>query len=372
MAIILQDRNHAASADVADRVISVAFNLSDRNQFRDGQLEDFLRSDAYKTRAARVDAALQRVAALPGVVGIVRSTLGYSTMDLQVVSEDRGTLPRASTPVEVRVESQGPEYFALLDIPIVRGRALAATDTAAAEIPLVIGSDLARELWGGEDVIGRRFDSTGTPRRYVVAGVYDSRRGLGRGSQPIIYAPIASEPAVAYLIRTAGPGAEMIALVRSIIRTDIPQVPIGVLTTLGEAYRVERAEVLTASGAAGGSGLLALLLASIGLHGVVALALGQRRREIGVRVALGARPQQVVRMLFGSGLRLSLAGLVLGLPLSAVALQVAQTQLHLPDVNIALVGAAIALLVIGVASVATWFPARRAASVDPVIALRTD
>ena len=164
----------------------------------------------------------------------------------------------------------------------------------------------------------------------------------------------------------------MIGLVRSIIRTEIPQIPIGVLTTLGEAYRVERAEVLTASGAAGGSGLLALLLASIGLHGVVALALGQRRREIGVRVALGARPQQVVRMLFGSGLRLSLAGLVLGLPLSAVALQVAQTQLRLPDVNIPLVGAAIALLVVGVASVATWFPARRAASVDPVVALRTE
>ena len=105
---------------------------------------------------------------------------------------------------------------------------------------------------------------------------------------------------------------------------------------------------------------------------MVALALGQRRREIGVRVALGARPQQVVRMLFGSGLRLSLAGLVLGLPLSAVALQVAQTQLQLLDVSIPLVGAAIALLVIGVASVATWFPARRAALVDPVIALRTE
>jgi predicted permease len=372
MAIVLQDRNHAASADVADRVISVAFNLSNRNQFSDGQLEDLLRSDAYKIQAARVDSALQRVAALPGVVGIVRSRLGYSTMDLEVVSEDRGTLPRASMPIEVRVESQGPEYFALLDIPIVRGRALVTTDTAGVEIPLVIGSDLARELWGGEDVIGRRFDAMGTPRRYVVAGVYDSRQGLARGSQPVIYAPISAEPAVSYLIRTAGPGAGMIGQVRSIIRTEIPQIPIGVLTTLGEAYRVERAEVLTASGAAGGSGLLALLLASIGLHGVVALALGQRRREIGVRVALGARPQQVVRMLFGSGLRLSLAGLVLGLPLSAVALQVVQTQLQLPDLNIPLVGAAIALLVIGVASVATWFPARRAASVDPVIALRAD
>ena len=208
------------------------------------------------------------MAALPGVVGIVRSSLGYTTMDLTVVPEDRRTLPRASMPVEVRLESKGPEYFALLDIPIVRGRAPMVIDAAAGEIPVVIGNDLARELWGGEDVLGRRFDATGTPRRYIVAGVYDSRRGLGRGSQPVIYAPIAAEPGVGYLIRTAGPGAGMIALVRSIIFVpEIPPVLIGVLTTLGEAYRVERAEVLTASGAAGGSGLLALLLASIGLHG---------------------------------------------------------------------------------------------------------
>ena len=161
MAIVLQDRNHAASADVADRVISVAFNLSDRNQFQDGQLDDLLRSNAYKTQAARVDAALQRVAALPGVVGIVRSSLGYTTMDLTVVPEDRRTLPRASMPVEVRLESKGPEYFALLDIPIVRGRAPMATDTAAGEIPVVIGSDLARELWGSEDVIGKATASRG-------------------------------------------------------------------------------------------------------------------------------------------------------------------------------------------------------------------
>src|SRR5438046_8526800 len=117
-------------------------------------MADVLLSDAYRMRAARVDEALRRMAALPGVVTIVRSAGGSTTMQLTVVAEDRGWLLRASAPVEVRVESPGPGYFALLEIPIVRGRALVATDTLASDIPLVIGSDLARELWGREDVIG--------------------------------------------------------------------------------------------------------------------------------------------------------------------------------------------------------------------------
>jgi ABC-type antimicrobial peptide transport system permease subunit len=115
-----------------------------------------------------------------------------------------------------------------------------------------------------------------------------------------------------------------------------------------------------------------LLLASIGLYGVVALALGQRRRELGIRIALGARPSQVVRMLFASGLRLSVAGLVLGLPLSIIAMRLAAAEMVLPDINIAAVGAAVALGVIAVASIATWLPARHAATVPPLIALRAE
>jgi hypothetical protein len=133
MAIVLRDSARPANADVSERTIRVSFNLVGRNQFRGGQLSDILRSDAYKTQAARVDAALRRVAALPGVVGIVRGPVGHSTMDLTVVSEDRGATPPPATRVAVRVEeTPGPDYFALLEIAIVRGRALAG--------PAVIGA----------------------------------------------------------------------------------------------------------------------------------------------------------------------------------------------------------------------------------------
>jgi predicted permease len=374
-AVVLQEAGRATNADLADRVINVAFALSDRRAFREGELEDVLRGDATRSQLVQIDEALRRVAALPGVFGVVRGTLGTSPLDLQVIPEDQGPLPAAAAPVDVQVESPGPGYFALMELPILYGRALVAADTLEAEIPMVIGSELARELWGRPDVIGKRFEqrrAQGRGQRYVVAGVVDSERDRARGAEPVVYTPLISGAAIAYVIRTTGPAAPVMASLRAIVHTEIPRSPILLLETLGERQRTIRAESLAAGGAAGSAGLLALLLASIGLHGVVALALGQRRREIGVRVALGARPQQVVRMLFGSGLKLSLLGLTLGLPLSAVAMQVAKTRLGLAGVNIALLGAAIALLVIAVASLATWIPARHAARVDVMETLRAE
>jgi ABC-type antimicrobial peptide transport system permease subunit len=127
------------------------------------------------------------------------------------------------------------------------------------------------------------------------------------------------------------------------------------------------------SGVATGGGLLALLLASIGLYGVVALAVRQRHREIGVRVALGARPGQVIATFFLSGIRLSALGVVLGLPLSTVAINfIRSTFTGLLPVNLPLAGLAIAAAVIGVAALASYVPARRAARVDPLAAIRVD
>jgi ABC-type antimicrobial peptide transport system permease subunit len=116
-----------------------------------------------------------------------------------------------------------------------------------------------------------------------------------------------------------------------------------------------------------------LLLASIGLYGLVGLAVRQRNREIGIRVALGARPRTVVRMFFMTGVRLSLLGVVLGLPLSVVALNRTATAFATQlAFNMPVVGAAIVIAVIAVASLASWLPARRAAGVDPLVAIRTE
>jgi ABC-type antimicrobial peptide transport system permease subunit len=120
--------------------------------------------------------------------------------------------------------------------------------------------------------------------------------------------------------------------------------------------------------------VLALLLASLGLYGIISLALRQRTREIGIRIAVGAYPMHVARMFLASGVRVSLVALGLGLPLSIVALQIGLNQgiMIAPDVNPYLIGGVIALLLVGVAAAASWVPARRAARVEPAATLRVE
>jgi ABC-type antimicrobial peptide transport system permease subunit len=178
-----------------------------------------------------------------------------------------------------------------------------------------------------------------------------------------------------YLVRSRGSGTEVIPAIRKLARAEIPDLPIysrGLLT-LRELGDAERTDVLQIASAVSGGGFLALLLASIGLYGVVALAVRQREREIGIRVALGARPRAVVRLFLTGGLRVSLLGVAIGLPMSVAAVYVIASSFaaDLP-VNMPLASAGIAGAVVLVASLASWIPARRAAAVDPILTLKID
>jgi len=220
----------------------------------------------------------------------------------------------------------------------------------------------------------KRVEAVG-PMTGVIVGVFDTTGTPLRGAGRIYTAAGARWSKDAYLIRTRGPGAAVIPPIRQLARTMIPDIPIygNGLATVEQLDRIERKEMLQLSAGATGAGLLALLLASIGLYGVVALAVRQRHREIGVRVALGALPRQVITLFFLSGVRLSALGLILGLPLSVAALYMIASQFadYVP-LNMPLVGVAIAVVVIGVAALASWIPARRAATVDPLVAIRTE
>ena len=155
---------------------------------------------------------------------------------------------------------------------------------------------------------------------------------------------------------------------------EAPDLPLTSVSTLASIEAGERRSLLSAIAAAGGSGALALFLAAIGLYAVVAFAVGQRVREIGIRTALGADRRQVVRMFVLRGLRLSLVGLLLGLTLSVLvirAMALSRGEALEPGNRFPL-AALIAVIVVGVALLATWVPARRAAHIDPSVALRTE
>ena len=332
-------------------------------------------------RVERVAGVMERVAGLPGVDEVMPQSTAFDIGDWRVHSADRGTGPRAQETVRAHLEGAAPGYLTFQGLRVVRGRDLLPADTLGrGMMAVVVASDFARSFWGAEDPIGRRLEMTSRRftnemRAAVVVGVFDTTGAPLRGAGRVYTADGSRWRKDVYLVRTRGPGTAVIPAIRQLTRTELPDVPIygNGIATLAQLDRIERNEVMQISAGATAGGLVALLLASIGLYGVVALAVRQRHREIGVRVALGARPQQVIRMFFVSGVRLSMLGTLLGLPLSVVALYVIASQFaESMPLNMPLVGAAIAVSVIGVASLASWIPARRAAVVDPLVAMRAE
>jgi predicted permease len=330
-------------------------------------------------KAAAVTRLAERLRRTPGVVTVLPSPTQAQTATLAVRKEDRGSLGRASDPIPVDMMLSTVGYFDLIGVPLLRG-----TDAPPADSgwTTVISSDLAHALWGESDPIGKRFQQTvpglPAPHDLVVTGVYDSRHLESGKTSARIYRPVKNWTAFAYLIRTAGPAAAFTDSIGRIAREELPTTPIDRPVTFAqidaEAMRGDRTGQLAVTGIIS----LVLLLASIGLYGIVALSVGQRRREIGVRMALGARSGQVVGLFYRSGLKLGVLGLTIGLPISLVATRVLPAldeqagTTNVGPPNLWIIGPSVATIVLVVASIATLLPATRAATVNPVTALRTD
>jgi putative ABC transport system permease protein len=219
----------------------------------------------------------------------------------------------------------------------------------------------------------------------TVVGVYDVSRGLPgmmwngaevRGAQPPKFYTARGKHwrADQILVRTRGPADPFLPSLRRFLRESAPALPVTQVLTLAQIDEREYGIAVRISMLAGSGGVVALLLASLGLYGVVSLAVQQRRREIGIRIAIGAQPMQVARMFLASGVRVSVVALLLGLPLSIAGLHVAVREggIIIPRTNVILLGGGIAALLLAVASAATWVPARRAAQVDPSMTLRVE
>ncbi|HTW48263.1 MAG TPA: ADOP family duplicated permease [Acidobacteriaceae bacterium] len=286
-------------------------------------------------------------------------------------------------------ETVGAGYFAVLDEPMAAGREFteadqreAASVTSDAAAPMILNRTAARSLFGNEDAVGRRVRN-GRQEYEVVGVAQDMRTGLGM-QLATAWVPLTAHnfaqpgpTGITLLVRTDG-RTDAIAGIRRAMAAIDPKLTLFDVGTLGEYLELNRYALKTAMRTYGGIALFALLLSAIGLSGVTAYAVAQRRKEIGIRMALGARKPQVLRLVLREGAALIGAGIILGFLgaialsriLSAVLTAFAQAfQVGADDPRL-LVG--VPLLLAGLALMACWIPARRATSIDPLQALREE
>jgi putative ABC transport system permease protein len=272
-----------------------------------------------------------------------------------------------------------PGYFATLGIPLLSGRDVAASDTAHSPFVAVVSASFARQHWPGENPIGRRFFVAFFERTVVgVAG--DVRvRGLERESEPQVYVPSQQVPdggLVFYapkdlVVHATVPVTSLVPAIRGIIAKVDPTQPLSDVRLLSDIVAADSSGRRTQFYVVVGFAIVAFGLAAIGVHGVLAFSVAHRTRDIGVRVALGARPGAILSMVLGRGSWLALVGIAIGVAVAAAIGRWLQSVLAGVSPNDpAIYGAAIVLVLV-MTLLGSFVPARRAARIDPLVAIRS-
>jgi predicted permease len=319
----------------------------------------------------------ERVAGLPGVrhTAVAQNPPLAGGFSRSVFPEGADTTTRDR--ILVQVNPVSPGYFDTMGIPIVRGRDLTTADATGAPLVVIVNQTMAERFWPGQDAIGRRFKFFGDDQFTTVVGVARNAKYNGVAEEPIpfIYQPLRQNyvPAATLHVRADGNAASLSPAVRREVQQLDPSLSVFNIRTLEEQVSESLAPLRTNVILLTAFGILALLLASIGLYGVASYSVTQRTREIGVRMALGAEPSSVLRLVLGHGLLLIGLGLALGIG-AALSLASLVPDGLLPNISprdpSTFVGTSVLLAV--VALVATYLPARRATKIDPLIALRTE
>jgi macrolide transport system ATP-binding/permease protein len=323
---------------------------------------------------------MRRLEATPGVQSV---SLGSgSGLAWQGAGELRVRLPeqapqRAEDQLQVEYKEVAPRFCETLKIPLLQGREFDERDRSGAPRVVVINETLARRLWPQGAALGRALILN--EQQYQVVGVsLDAQlRNALEGPRAFLYLPTWQkdfrQPIDARLIvRLAGDPQTMLPQLRLVVAAVDPNVPLSEDVPLTQQVNAVYKPVLLTSAVLTWAGGLALFLSMLGLYGVLAFAVAERTREIGIRMALGAERRDVLRIVIAQGLRLALAGVVIGLPAAYAATQLMKALLYGVSATDPLMFALIALLLMVVASLACWIPARRATKVDPLVALRRD
>ena len=267
-----------------------------------------------------------------------------------------------------------PGYFGTLGIPLLRGRDFRPEDNQQAPSVIIVNQAMARTFWPGKDPIGRHLLIKGAKGEAEVIGVAaDAKQHeVWQTSGPMFYQPFSQESLLVYdlLVRTYGSPMDMLPAIRQQVAALDPLIPVSAPKTLDQVVADSMAEPRMAASVVGLFGALVLFLAITGIYSVIAYWVAQRTHEIGIRMALGAEKGDVLKMVVGQGLKLALMGVAIGLVGALALTRILASQLHGVKATDPFTFIAVALILIAVALLACYIPARRAAKVDPMEALR--
>ncbi|MBI2688555.1 MAG: ABC transporter permease [Acidobacteria bacterium] len=319
---------------------------------------------------------LERVQRLRGVEAASLATQIALGDGFGAVMRAEGHVPKLGEDISSDFNQIGPDYFRTMKIPLLEGRDFGQSDTTNAPPVAIINQTTARRFWPGQSAIGQRVIVGSPPydqARVVVGVVRDSKyRRLTEEMRPAVFTPFLQRYRgdMTLHVRTTGEPATMLAAVRGEMQALDGSLPLYNIKTLEEQKSSSLYTSRLAATLLTIFGLLALLLAAVGLYGVMAHAVNGRRREIGIRLALGAQGHEVQRLVMVEGSAMVAIGLVLGLGGALVATRLVESFLYgvMPNDPIAFGGAALLLFL--VASLANYLPARQASRTDPIIAIR--
>jgi predicted permease len=318
----------------------------------------------------------QLISRLEAVPGVESATIAdFSPLSFTIhtnVVEPDDYVPQPMESMEVSRASVGPNYFRTLRTTLVAGREFSLQDGENSQPVAVVNQAFAERYWPGRDPLGKKIKTRG--ESFTVVGVArDSKyRRLVYSAEPVVYLPLLryyNGVVIVHARVTGAPEAFASMIERTVHGLD-PELPVFDITTLRSSMQLGSIFERIAAALAGIFGVLALTLAAVGIYGVVDYTTRQRTREIGVRMALGAKPGDVFRLVLNQGLRLALTGLVAGLALAAMLTRFLRGMLFgVAELDAPTIGGVSVLLGV-VTLLATYFPARHAARTDPIIALR--
>jgi predicted permease len=328
-------------------------------------------------RAAFFEEVRARVLAMPnvsaaGFVANLPMTGGRDSLGFRLVEKP------GEKPSSANFNIASPGYFAAMGIPVRTGREFTSGDTASAPPAIVINETAARRLWPDQNPMGRQIVLVGRTEPLTVVGVTGDVRqsDLGTAPRPEIYLsalqPGPDWPSFVLVAAVSQPSPSLIADLRASLRGVNRDVAIARTGTMVEVLALSLAQPRIYSALLGAFAAIAVVLAAVGLYGVISYSVSQRTREIGVRMALGSSPRAIVGSVLRQGLVLAVIGITLGLAGASAATRMVATLLPGTRPGDAAMLSAVAALMLLVAALACYLPARRASRVDPLIALRAE